>query len=163
MIAIQEIDHYEEIRKIVEKLGSKRENLIPILHETQKRFGYVNKDAQQIIADLLGIHPVEVYSVLSFYHFFHRIPKGKYIVRICKSISCDMHGKEKIKHALEKELGIKAGETTADGHFTFEEINCFGLCDKSPAMTINEQVFTELTPEKAVEIVKQFKEGNYEN
>ncbi len=143
----------EEIQSIVEEYGNNKNNLIPILHEIQAKKKFISPEAQQIIADLLGIHPVEVFSVISFYHFLNNVPKGETIIRLCKSISCEMHNKEKIKSIIEAKLGVKAGDTTRDGKLTFEEINCFGLCDVGPALTINEQVFTKVTEEKVNQLL----------
>ncbi len=159
MLTTEKLTDYPEIKEIADNFGRERKNLIPILNEIQKRKGFVSAEAQQIVADLLNIHPVEVFSVISFYHFLNDKPKGKYVIRICKSISCEMNGKEEIKKEIENLLSVKAGETTPDGKITFEEINCFGLCDVSPAVTVNEQVFTKVTKEKVREIVQELIEA----
>ncbi len=147
----------EEIDKLVAKYGNTRSSLLPILHEIQKKYRYISDFAQQEIAKRLKIHPVEVYSVISFYSFLNSEPKGRNLVRICKSIVCDMKGKDAIVKALERELGIKIGETTPDKKITLEYLNCMGLCDHAPAMAINDRVYTDLTPEKAVELVNNIK------
>ncbi len=147
----------EEIDKLVAKYGNTRSSLLPILHEIQKKYRYISDFAQQEIAKRLKIHPVEVYSVISFYSFLNSEPKGRNLVRICKSIICDMKGKDAIVKALERELGIKIGETTPDKKITLEYLNCMGLCDHAPAMAINDRVYTDLTPEKAVELVNNIK------
>ncbi len=152
MITTEEMTDYPEVKEIVEKYGNERKNLLPILKEIQEKKNFISTEAQQIVADLLGIHPVEVFSVISFYQFLHNQPKGKYIIRLCKSISCELNGKKDVKEEIEKKLGIKAGETTPDGMFSFEEVNCLGLCDVGPAVTVNEQVFTHVTKEKVDEI-----------
>ena len=109
----------------------------------------------QVIADVLDIHPVEVYSVVSFYSFLDDKPKGRFVIRLCQTISCDMFGKSRVAKQLENELGIKFGETTPDGKFTLEYTNCLGMCDRGPAMLVNNQVFTQVSPEKAHEIVEK--------
>jgi len=109
------------------------------------------------VARLLNIHPVEVYSVISFYAFLNSNPKGRNLVRICQTISCDMKGKSGLVKAIERELGIKIGETTKDNKFTLEYANCLGLCDMGPAMAINDRVYLSLTPEKAVELLGRVK------
>lgn len=106
---------------------------------------------------MLDIHPVEVYGVITFYEFLSTKPKGKYIIRLCQTISCNLAGKEAIGKTLERELGIKFGETSLDKKYTLEYANCIGMCDQSPALLVNEQVFTKLTPYKVVEILKKFK------
>ncbi len=158
MTTIEELTEFEEIKAIAEEFGFERKNLLPILNEIQKRKKYVSAEAQQIVADLLGIHPVEVFGVVSFYHFLDAKPKGENVVRLCKSISCELNGKEEIKEAIEETLGIRAGETTRDGKFSFEEINCFGLCDVGPAIMVNEKVYARVTREKAKEILTELAE-----
>ncbi|HPI38963.1 MAG TPA: NAD(P)H-dependent oxidoreductase subunit E, partial [Ignavibacteriaceae bacterium] len=110
----------EEIETLVEKYGSDRAALLPILQNIQAKYNYISDYAQQEIARLLDIHPVEVYGVISFYAFLHSKPQGKNIVRLCKTISCELAGKDKIEKAIERELGIKFGETTKDMKFTLE-------------------------------------------
>jgi [NiFe] hydrogenase diaphorase moiety large subunit len=108
----------------------------------------------QVIADQLALHPVEVYSVVSFYAFLDHRPKGKFVVRLCQTISCDMAGKCRVARQLESDLGIRFGETTADGKFTLEHANCLGMCDQGPALLVNDEVHTRVTPEKVHEILE---------
>ena len=147
----------EEIEQLIKKFGKKRSALLPILHGIQVTQRHISEYAQQEIARLLDIHPVEVYSVLSFYAFLNATPKGRNIVRICQTISCDMKGKDNIIRAIERELDLKIGQTTSDNKFTVEYVNCLGLCDEGPAMAINDQIFTKLTPEKAVKLLSKVK------
>lgn len=145
----------EEIEQLIKKFGKKRSALLSILHGIQSKHKHVSEYAQQEIARMLDIHPVEVYSVLSFFSFLNANHKGRNLVRVCQTISCDMKGKENIVRAVERELGIKVGETTSDNKYTLEYVNCLGLCDEGPAMAVNDQVFTKLTPEKAVQILSK--------
>lgn len=147
----------ERVGMLVKKYGNSRSALIPILQDIQHNFKYVSDFEQQEVARLLDIHPVEVYSVVSFYSFLSPNIRGKYIVRLCQTISCEFGGKDKVAKAIERELGIKFGETTKDKKFTLEYTNCMGMCDKSPAMMVNEKVYSNLTPEKAVQILKEIK------
>jgi NADH:ubiquinone oxidoreductase subunit E len=147
----------QEIEELVNSYGSDRSSLLSILQAVQRKHRYVSDFAQQEIARLLGIHPVEVDSVISFYAFLNTEPKGRFIVRLCKTIVCDLHGKDNIRKAIERELGINVGETTADSKFTLEYANCMGLCDQGPAMAVNERVYTKITPEKAIDILKEIK------
>jgi len=151
MLVSEKTSLAEEIEQFIEKYGKTRSALLPVLQEIQLKHNYISDYAQQEVARHLNIQPVEVYSVISFYSFLNSEPKGRNIVRVCKTISCDMKNKLSIVKAIERELGIKMGDTTSDNKFTIEYTNCLGLCDEGPAMAINEQVFTKLTPEKAVE------------
>jgi [NiFe] hydrogenase diaphorase moiety large subunit len=146
-----------EIEQLVSKYGSQRSALIPILQDIQRKHKHIPDFAQQEVARLLDIHPVEVFSVISFYSFLNTEPKGKYIVRLCQTISCDMQGKAAVAKAIERELGIKFGETTRDSKITLEYANCVGMCDQGPALIINERVYSKLTPEKAVQILNELK------
>jgi NADH-quinone oxidoreductase E subunit len=157
MLVLERNSMTEEIEHLVEKYGKDRSSLMPILQDIQRKHKYISDFAQQEIARVLDIHPVEVYSVISFYAFLNTKPKGRNIVRLCQTITCDMHGKAEVAKAIERELGIKFGETTKDNKFTLEFANCLGMCDQGPAMIINERVFYKLTPEKAVEILNGIK------
>jgi len=147
----------EKIEQLVEKHGAERAALIPILQGIQREYRYISEFAQQEVARLLDIHPVEVFSVISFYSFLNTKPKGRNIVRLCQTMICDMKGKTAIVNAIERELGIKIGETTDDEKFTVEYANCIGMCDQGPAMVVNNDVYTKLTPEKAVQILNEVK------
>jgi [NiFe] hydrogenase diaphorase moiety large subunit len=147
----------EEIEKYVDKYGSDRPSLLPILQDIQRRHKYVSEYAQQEVARLLNIHPVEVYSVITFYSFLNSEPKGRNIVRLCRTITCDLYGKNKVAESIERELGIKFGETTRDNRITLEYANCLGMCDQGPAMLINDKVYSNLTPETVVEILSHVK------
>lgn len=157
MLVIEKNAFSEEIESYINKYGNDRSSLLMILHEIQKTHRHISEFAQQEVARLLNIHPVEVYSVISFFAFLNSNPKGRNLVRVCQTISCDMHGKSAVINAIERELGIKIGETTKDNKYTIEYANCLGLCDLGPAMAINDQVYTSLTPEKAVELLNRVK------
>ena len=145
----------EEIELLVEKYGVERSSLLQILQDVQRKHNHISDFAQQEIARLLSIHPVEVNSVISFYSFLHSEPQGRNTIKLCRTISCDMAGKQKIEDALTRELGISFGETSKDKKYTLEHTNCIGMCDQGPAMLINDKVFTRLDPEKAVNILKE--------
>ena len=147
----------DEIEKLVENYGSDRSSLLPVLQAIQKNHNCISSFAQQEVARLIDIHPVEVYSVISFYSFLHSEPKGRNIVRLCKTIACDLSGKEAVEEAVKKELGINFGETTKDNRITLEYTNCLGMCDQGPAMIVNDRVYTKLDPEKAVNILNEIR------
>jgi len=134
-----------------------RKDLILRLKEAQKRFGYVPTEVIQGLAEALNIPVNEVYGVASFYSFLSVKPLGRNVIRVCKSLPCYLKDSEMIIQAVEKELGIVPGETTADERFSFELTNCIGQCDKAPAMMINETVYGDLTPEKITEILKGYR------
>ncbi len=157
MLVLEKNAMTEEIELLVDKYGKDRSSLLPILQDIQRKHKYIPDFAQQEVARLLDIHPVEVFSVVSFYSFLNTQPKGRNIVRLCQTITCDMAGKTAVAKALERELGIKFGETTKDNKFTLEFVNCLGMCDQGPAVLINERVYPKVTPEKAVQILNEVK------
>ncbi|MBN1632750.1 MAG: NADH-quinone oxidoreductase subunit NuoE [Ignavibacteria bacterium] len=157
MLILEKNTLTEEIEGYVKKYGNDRSALLPILQAVQREHNYVSDFAQQEIARMLDIHPVEVFSVISFYSFLNSEPKGKNIVRLCRTIICDISGKDAVENAICRELKIKFGETTKDKKITLEYTNCLGMCDQGPAMMVNNKVYTKLTPERAVEILKNIK------
>lgn len=157
MLVLEKHAMTDEIEKLVDKYGKDRSSLMPVLQEIQKKYFYIPDFAQQEIARVLDIHPVEVYSFISFYSFLYRQPQGRNIVRLCQTITCDMAGKDGIVKAIERELGIKFGETTKDKRITLEFVNCLGMCDQGPALLINERVYPKVTPETAVQIINELR------
>ena len=142
-----------EVEALVEKLGPGRASLIPILADVKRQFHEIDDQSMQTIADVLDIHPVEVYSVASFYAFLHGAPEGQFVIRLCGTLSCDFAGKEAVADALRAELGVDFDQTTDDGVFTLEWASCVGMCDQGPALLVNDQVHTRVTPETAKDIV----------
>jgi NADH-quinone oxidoreductase E subunit len=143
----------QDISGWVVHYGGNRSALLPVLQEIQRKHHHVSGFAMQVVADLLGIHPVEVYSVVSFYSFFDAHPKGKFIIRLCRTISCDMVENHRVARQLENDLGISFGQTTPDGKFTLQWTNCLGMCDQGPALLVNDVVYTRVTPTRVHEIL----------
>jgi [NiFe] hydrogenase diaphorase moiety large subunit len=154
MQVLDRIKINQEIADLKKTYGADRSALMPILQDLQAIYGFLPDLVMQETAHALGIHPVEVESVASFYSFFRRKEKqGKYVLRLCQTISCDLAGKVNVARQLENELGIKFGETTKDGMFTLEYTNCLGMCDQGPALLINDRLFSSVTPDKVPQII----------
>ena len=145
----------DNIEAWVAQYGANRSSLIPVMEEVQRKYGHISEYVMQVVADILDIHPVEVDSVVSFYSFLGHKSKGRFIVRLCRTISCEMQDKERVAQQLENDLGIRFGETTANGHFTLEWANCLGMCDQGPALLVNERIYTHVTPEKVHDILEE--------
>ncbi len=150
------------VQKLVEKYGRERSALLPILQELVRLEGYLTKDAMIEVAKELDLSATEVYGVASFYSFLDIVPRGRYKIRVCKSITCS-HRNRLVLEELEKILKIKVGGTTLDGRFSLLMTNCIGQCDHSPAMLINDNVYTDLTPEKVREIIHKYIHNQVEN
>ncbi len=130
------------------------EKLIDVLTDVQAVANNgVAKDVAKVIANEMGIPLAKVYGVESFYAFFSEAPRGKNIIRMCKSAPCHVKGAKEVLAAFEEALGIKCGETTPDGKFTLETCECLGICQMSPAVLINDKVYGELTPAKVKEVI----------
>ena len=147
----------EEVVHIAGHTNFSRASLVPILRFIKEKYQGIDGEAMQIAADVLSIHPVEVDAVSTFYSFLSPEKQGQYVFRLCQTYSCELSGKQEIVNQLERELGIKFGETSADGAFTLEFANCMGMCDQGPAMLVNEDIYTKLTPNKVHEIVQDYR------
>ncbi|MGI6406475.1 MAG: NADH-quinone oxidoreductase subunit NuoE [Syntrophaceticus sp.] len=130
-------------------------NLIAILQKIQGIYGYLPLSAMQYLAQRTGIKAAKIYGVATFYKQFRLTPIGKYVILLCKGTACHVNGAGKLEDALSEELGIKSGETTSDGLFTLNSAACLGCCSLAPVMMINDQVYGELTPKKARQIVRK--------
>jgi len=146
----------ELIVELAEKYGRSRENLLPILQGVVEREKYLSESSMIEIACELDLPSAEVYGTATFYSFLDYKKRGKFVIRVCKTITCSMKGKNQVLLAIEDMLKIAMGETTSDKKFSLLETNCLGWCHKAPAMLINDEVFTDLTPEKVREILSEF-------
>lgn len=144
------------VKELVEVHGRCRDSLIPILQGIVEKHNYLTDDAMVEVATELDISAAEVYGTASFYSFLETEPMGKYVIRVCRTITCSMKGKHEVIETIEDILKIKMGETTSNGMFTLLETNCMGWCHKAPAMLINDTPYIELTREKIVKIIKDY-------
>jgi len=134
-----------------------RSYLLERLQKIQAKEGYVSDKNMQDIADKLGIHPVEVYSVVTFYSFLTIQKKGKNIIRISDCISSQIKGNSRIIKEFEKKLKIKCGQTTKDKKITLEKTSCIGMCDKAPAALINDKLVGPIKNKDVDKIIKELK------
>lgn len=144
------------IKDSVDKYGKSREALLPVLQNVLKKENVISEYAMVQVAKELDMSAAEVYGTASFYSFMEHKKAGKFIVRICKTITCSMKGKNQLIHTIEDMLKIQLGETSSDGMFTLLETNCLGWCHEGPAMLVNSTVYTKITPEKVREILSEY-------
>jgi NADH-quinone oxidoreductase subunit E len=149
-------DVKELIQAKVERIGAKREALMPILQAIVEEKNYLSEEDMVQVAEALDLSTADVYGTASFYTFLDTVPRGKFVIRVCKTISCHMAGKDEIIDTLKDLLKIKVGETTPDKKFTLMQANCMGWCHKGPVMLINDDIYTELTKEKVIKIVRNY-------
>lgn len=144
------------IRDLVEQHGRSRTALMPILQGVVEVKNFISDTDMTEIAKELDLSAAQVYGTATFYSFLSTVPLGKYVIRVCKTITCDMHGKKLITQTIEDMLKVKVGETTPNKKFSLLETNCLGWCHEGPAMLINEKPYTGLTPERVHDIISEY-------
>jgi NADH-quinone oxidoreductase subunit E len=128
---------------------------LPALHHVQHAYNWISPQAMEEIAAFLELAPAEVMDTATFYEEYWLKPKGKYLVAVCRSLSCEICGSCDLTKRMKDKLGIDLWETTADGRFTLVELECLGACGTAPVALVNEALFEELTPEKLDAIVSE--------
>jgi len=137
--------------------GKQKSAILPIMHIAQKHFGWVSVETQDYIAAFLKLKPIEVYEVATFYTMFHLHPVGTYVLEVCRTGPCMIRGAEDICKYLEKKLGIKEGEITADGLFSWRTVECLGACGYAPMMQVGDHYHEFLTPEKLDNLISDWR------
>jgi NADH-quinone oxidoreductase subunit E len=147
----------EKFDRIIAHYPIKRSAIVPLLLFAQDEIGYVSDEAIEEIAQRVGVRPIEVVEDISYYSMLHRQPIGKYNFQVCTNISCMLRGGEEIFQHCAKKLGIGHKQTTPDGMFSLEEVECLGACCGAPAMQVNYDYYENLTPEKIDELIEELK------
>jgi NADH:ubiquinone oxidoreductase subunit E len=148
----------EKLNTILEEYHQQEGNLVFILQCLEKDFGYLPEDAIYWFSEQLDIPPAKFFGVATFYAQFHLKPRGENIITTCCGTACHVKGSERLINSLMKELQIPSGEdTTEDGKFTVERVNCVGACSIAPVVIINEKVYGKMTPDKLIKELKRLK------
>ncbi len=134
-------------KDIIATFKDKPGGIIEAYHALQNEFNYIPKEAIAEAAKVFGVSDAQAYGVATFYSYLSTETRGKYIIRVCESAPCHIAGADEVVKAIEKELGIKVGETTPDGKFTFELAECVGQCQETPVITINSVPYHGITPD----------------
>lgn len=153
MITLENTDVKEKMTGIFARFNGKKEELIPILQETQAEFRFLPEEAMCEISRFLRIPESTIYGVSTFYSQFKLTPLGRKIVKICRGTACHVRGGGKILDEVEKRLGIQAGETTEDLEWSLETIACFGSCALAPVMVIDDVVYGRMTTSRVKDIL----------
>ena len=132
-------------------------NLLVLLERTRDVYGYVPDQALTGLAEQLGLPVVDVYAAATFYWSLPMRPLGKHVIKVCKGVPCYLNNNRPVIDAVEKELGVGPGQTSHDGLFSLQMVNCIGACDKAPAMMIDDEVFGDLTPERVPEVLARYR------
>ena len=157
----------EEALAIVQKIirrypeGKQKSALLPVLHLAQAEFdGWLSTETMDYVASLLSIKPIEVYEVVSFYSMFNSEPMGKCLIEVCHTGPCWLRGSDDIVAYLEKKLGVKPGETTADGMFTIKTVECLGSCGTAPMLQCGADYHENLTEDKVDTLLEQWRNSS---
>ena len=145
--------------KIVDRYPTKRSALMPTLWLIQDRHGYISDEAVTWTAGQLGVSAAKVREIISFYFMYRDEPQAKYVLQVCHNISCHIMGSRSLMTHMEKKLGVRRGETTPDGLFALEGVECLGACGMGPCMLVGRHLYEHLTNEKADEILDSMRRG----
>ena len=145
----------EIIDEILDRYPAKPEYLIFFMQDIQTDCGYISAEALQLVCDHIGVPTTQAYSVATFYQSFRLEPKGEHEIRVCLGTACHLKGGQRIVEALERRLGVSAGETTEDMLYTLDTVNCVGACALAPVMVVDEQYESNITAGKIGKILKK--------
>lgn len=153
-------DDLEQIDKIKAKFPDVKSATLQVLWVAQNRFGHVEPEVQRLVAETLDLPEAHVHGVASFYTQYYKEKMGKYVLDVCTCLSCQLCGGYEILHHIEDKLGIKAGETTDDGMFSVQQVECLGACGYAPMLQVtNDKYVNHLTKEKVDKLLDDLKKG----
>jgi NADH-quinone oxidoreductase subunit E len=147
----------ERIEGVLAHYPNKQAGLLPVLRLVQSEKGFISAEDERIVAALLGLRPIKVREVVTFYTLFARKPLGKFHIQVCSNLSCSLAGGERILEHLKARLGLRIGQTTPDGKYTLTEVECLGACEQAPCMMVNFDYYGNLDPEKIDQILEGLK------
>ncbi len=148
----------EEFEVIAARYPVRRAALLPALWLAQREFGFISTDAMKAVAELVGCSPAQVLETAGFYTMYQKQMPGKYHLQVCQTIACLLAGSEEIKKTVESKLGIKDGQTTADGQFSYQKVECLASCHTGPCMRVNDEYHENLTPEKTEKLIDELRQ-----
>lgn len=158
------VDLYHQLDDYIDNVPYKKENLIGILHHAQELFGYLPEKLQLHISQKFDIPAAKVYGVVSFYSFFTMKPRGKHTANVCMGTACFVRGAEKLQEEVEKQLGIKTGQTTDDNLFSLDSLRCIGACGLAPVMMVDGKVYGRThEPEEVREVLEKYRPEDLES
>lgn len=155
---------FNKVIEIVDRYDRSETKIIPILQAVQEEYRYLPQEVMTFIATSLGISPARLYGVATFYSHFSLEPKGKHIIKMCDGTACHVRGSTAVIDAVREKLNLTAKKiTTDDMMFTFETVSCLGACGLAPVLVVDEEVHGMVTPEQAIELIKEIEEKEKEN
>ena len=159
-MAIDINNDYNSSVEIIKKYPKDKRYTLPILQDVQREYGFIPREVMVLVSNYLDLPISNVYSIATFYKALSLKPKGKYTIKVCNGTACHIRGSESIKEEIGNILNIGPGETTEDGLFSIEVVNCIGACALAPVMLINEKYYGSLTKEKVKTIIDELREGD---
>jgi NADH-quinone oxidoreductase subunit E len=150
-------------REIIARYPRPKSALIPLLHLAQQQDGYVTGEAMEHLAELVGVTPAEVYGTATFYEMFRFEPIGRYLINICRTMSCALLGSDRLMHHAEERLGIKAGGTTSDGMFTLHHAECQAACTEAPCLQVNYRYRYRVTTDQIDQLITDLEAGRLDH
>lgn len=146
-----------KIDSLIPRYPVKRSCTMPLLHMIQEEQGYISEAAVNWVAAKLDLQPIQVWEVVTFYPMFRREPIGKVHVKVCRTLSCALRGAYKTCEALEEALNCKRGETSADGNYTIEFVECIANCGNAPVVHVDDKMYEGISPENTAPLVEKIK------
>lgn len=160
-IEAQEYENANDYKVMIEKYSAKPEHLLAIMQDIQKQYNYLPRLAIYLISRHVGIPISRVYAMASFYKAFSLTPKGRYVFRVCDGTACHIKNSETLLDQLHQRLGIRAGETSPDGNYSLETVNCLGACALAPVMVVNGKVYGKVSPGDVERIIEEYGGQNH--
>jgi NADH-quinone oxidoreductase subunit E len=152
----------QRVDAIIDRYGADRTASLAVLQDIQREYSYLPRAALELAAERLGMPLGEIYRMATFFRAFSLQPKGEYICQVCLGTACHVRGGPRILEVMERELDIKAGNTTADGKFSLEAVRCVGACALGPILMVNEEPHAYMTPDKTAKLIAQLAAGEVE-
>jgi NADH-quinone oxidoreductase E subunit len=151
------VENHEKVIKLFDNYPTKKAAIMPVLYIAQEQNGYISGEVIKEVSTILEIPEEDVMGVVTFYTMYHQHMPGKYHLQVCTNVSCMLRGAYDIWEAIKAKTGLKNGETSADGLFSLEEVECMGSCGTAPMIAVNEDFHENLTQEKALELIDSLK------
>ena len=148
-------EHLRKLEELKKRYPTAQALVLPVLWMAQEQFGWISEETMKQTAELLGLPYAHVLGVVSFYTMFHTRKMGKHHIEICTNVSCMLRGSARILEHLQQRLGIKPGETSPDGKWSLEGVECLGACGGAPMLAVGEEFYENLTPEKVDQLLKK--------
>lgn len=147
----------QRIEKLIPRYPEKRSAALPLLHIIQEELGYISKPSMEWVAEKLGLKPMQIYELVTFYPMFKEERMGKVQVKICRTLSCALRGGYKVCEALQKELKCPLGGKSKGGNFSIEFVECLASCGTAPVVMVNETLYENITPDKVEAFADELK------